>query len=86
MRIEVRLFGHISDAALEGGEIVVYASSLIKDLAGGGIDHAGEHLHGRALPGSVRSEISENFAGLNCKADVTHGGCVVVVFRERTRL
>src|ERR1017187_4034500 len=83
MRIEVRFFGDVTDAPLEGGEIVMHASAPIEDPALGRLDQPGEHFHRGAFPGPVRPQKPKNLARTNLETDIPHGGGMLVIFRER---
>ena len=72
--VEVRLFGDVADAALEGFEIAVDVLAMEEDVAGGGLQESGEHFDGGAFSGAVGSEVAENFAGVDDEADAIHGG------------
>ena len=75
----MRLFRHVADALLKGGEIVVDAVAVVKDLPLGGFDQAGEHLHGGAFAGAVGAQVAEDLAWLYREAHLPHGGGVIVV-------
>jgi hypothetical protein len=80
MRVKMRLLRDVSNPALECRKVIVHASAVEKDLALRGFDDAGEHLDGRAFARSVRTEIAENFPGLDLEAHLADRRKMVVVF------
>ena len=84
MRVEVRLFRHVADALLEGGEVVVDAFAVVKDLPVGRLDQPGQHLDRGALAGAVRPQVAEDLSGPDGETHLAHGGRVVVVLRQRS--
>ena len=83
MRVEVSLLGHVADAPLERGEILVHASSAVEDLAIRRLDEPGQHFDRGAFSGSVGTQVPEDFARLNGKADLADGCGVAVILRQR---
>src|SRR5580658_8769542 len=81
----MRLLWYVADAPLEGGEIVVYAASLVEDLALGRVDEAGEHFDGGALPRPVGTKVAQDFARADGEADAADSGGVFVILGERAR-
>src|SRR5215813_6371431 len=82
MRIKVGLFRHVSDHALKAGEIVINAATSVKNLTFGRFDQACEHLDSCALAGAIRSEITEDFARPDRKADSVNRRYVAVMLGE----
>ena len=80
--IEVRFLGDVADAPLEGFHVLHDVLAVKQDLALGRLDETGEHLDRGALPGAVRSEIAEDFAGLDREADAVHDGDSAVALFE----
>ena len=74
MRVEMRLFGHVAHALLVGDRVALDGLAVEQDLAGGGLDQAGDHLHGGGFAGAVRSQVAGDLAGARREADVVDGG------------
>ncbi len=85
VRIEVRLFGHVADAALKGFAgfgIFVDVVAIQRDFAGRGLQKADYHLDGGALAGAVGAEIAERFASMNHEADMVDDRDAGVTFGQ----
>jgi hypothetical protein len=83
--IEMRLFGHITDAALEGFAgfgIFVNVVPVERDFAGRGIKEANDHLDRGALARAVGAKIAERFAAMNFEADTVNDRDASVTFRQ----
>jgi hypothetical protein len=85
MRIEMRLFGHVADAALKGFAsfgIFVDVAAVKRDFAGCRLKEANDHLDRGALAGAVGTEIAERFAAMNHEADMVDNWDSGVMFRQ----
>src|SRR5579871_1319410 len=85
MRVQMRLFGDVADAALVRGEIVVDAAAVVKDLPVGWVDQPGQYLDGGAFAGAVRAQVAKDFAWLYRETDAAHRDGVLVILCERAR-
>src|SRR5260370_41236462 len=85
VRIEVRLFGHIADAALKGfAGFGIFADvvAIKRDFSGRGLKEANDHLDCGALAGAVGTEIAERFAAMNHEADMVDDRDARVTFGQ----
>jgi len=83
--IEVRLFGHVADAALKGFAgfgILLDVLAIQRDFAGRGLKQADDHLDSSALTGAVGTEVAERFAAMNLEADMVHDRDAGVTFGQ----
>src|SRR6266446_7593253 len=78
----MRLFGHVTHAALEADPVLAHIAAIEENLAVGRLDESSEHFHGGALTGAVRSDVTENLAGANREADAIHGGDTVIALDQ----
>ena len=83
MRIEVRLLGHVAEAALKCFQVAADIAAVEMDLPGSRLDEAGEHFHSRALAGAVGPEVAEDLARANDEADAVHNGDAAVTLGEK---
>src|SRR5690348_10901133 len=85
VRVEVRLFWHIADAAPKGFAgfgIVVDALAIQRDFAGGRLKQANDHFDRGALAGAVGTEIAERFAAMNLEAHMVDDRDTGVTFGQ----
>ncbi len=85
VRIQVRLFGHVADAALKGFAgfgICVNVVAIKRDFPGRGLKQTNDHLDRGALSGAVGTEIAERFTAMNHEAGMVNNWDAGVTFRE----
>src|SRR6516225_11169920 len=70
MRVEMRLFRHITHPGFVRNQIMVDAAAIEKDLARRGLEQSGDHFDGRGFPGAVGAEIPGHFAGTRSETDI----------------
>src|SRR5262245_21864730 len=73
MRVEVRLFGHVSDTTLPGEGVGVHRSAFEQDVAGRRLEQSRNHLDGRGLARPGRPEVARDFTRARGEADVVDG-------------
>ena len=73
-RVEVGLFRDVAEAPVEGDRIFRDVPSIEEHCACRCFEKAREHLRRRALPGSVRTKVTDHFTSTNLEADVAHDG------------
>ena len=73
MRVEMRLFGHVAHALLVGDQVALDGFAVEQDLARGGLQQPGDHLHRGGFAGAVRPQVPGDLAGARRKADIVHG-------------
>ncbi len=78
VRIEVRLFGHITHLALETDPVRADIVALEENLSFGRLDQPGKHFDRRTLPGAVGPDVTEDFTRPDGEADTVHGRNPVV--------
>ncbi len=74
MRVEMRLFRHVTHALLVRDQVGLNALAVEQDLARGRLDEPGDHLHGGGLAGAVRTQVTGDLAGARREANVVDGG------------
>ena len=84
--VEVRLFGDVAEAAAEGEEVVADGTAVEEDVAGGGLEEAGDHLHGGGFAGAVGAEVAGDLAGVRGEADGFDGGDAQEIFVDAAEL
>jgi hypothetical protein len=78
MRVEVRFFGYIAEAALKGFEVGEDVDAVEGYLACGGFEQADDHFDGGALPCSVRAEVAQDLSAADGEADMVDNGDTAV--------
>ena len=82
MRIERRLLGHVSDEALVGDRIVGSADAAERNLTAARLEQPDDQVDGRALAGSVGSQIADDLARLQLEAHAIECEQAAVPLRE----
>ena len=82
MCVEVWFLRNIAETPFEGAQIVADVLPIEQNLAGRRLQQAGEHLDRGALAGAIGSDITQNFAAPDLKADVRDGGNSPVVLGQ----
>src|SRR5690242_12287152 len=85
MRVQVSLFGDVSNHALKAGKILVDAPASIKNLSVRRLDQASEHLYRSALSRAIRTEISKDLSRSDGEANLADRSDVAVVLGEIAR-
>ena len=80
--VEIGLFRDVAHAAFVGDEVVVDGFAIEENPAGGHLDEAGDHFHGRGLAGAIGSEVAGDFSGTCGEGDVIDGGNSGEVFGD----
>src|SRR5437879_9197314 len=84
MRVKLRLLRHVTDAALEGLQVLADVLTVEDHVAGGRFEQPGKHLDGCALAGPVWAKITENFARPDGEAYGVHHGDAAVALGQKT--
>src|SRR5437879_4619106 len=85
VRIEVRFLRHITNAALESAHVLANVLSVKLDRSRRRLDQAGEHLHGRALAGSIGTQVAEDFPRTDHETNAVDNRYAAVSLGERSR-
>src|SRR5262245_1914203 len=80
--VEDWLLRHIAKAPTKRDRVAPDVLVFEEDCAIGGFEQPREHLRGRALPGSIRPEIADHFAGFDLETHIVHGGNPEEPFHE----
>jgi len=73
MRVEIRLFRHVSHALLVGDEIAANGLAGEENFARPDLDQPGDHFHGSGFAGAVGAQVAGDFARGGGEADVIYG-------------
>ncbi len=80
--VDVGLLGDVAEGGAVGLEIVADALAFEEHLAVGGLEEAGDDLDGGGFAGAVGTDVADDLAGTEAKADVVDGGKATIAFGE----
>src|SRR5262245_3352716 len=86
MGVQVRLFGDVADSPLTTNRVLGHADAVEMERSGAWLEEADHHVDGRALAGSVRPEVAQDFAAANLEAYLVDREEAAVPAAERPRL